>query len=76
MADEHIKITWLKGEEAYQVTAGGRSNKFCVGSIVRIGDCVFKPERGPWTATTRKEARQMAKDFGTNMIALEDAKGQ
>jgi len=63
-------IRFLKAEQVYKATAGGHTNKYGIGASVPVGSCAYKKERGPWTATTLAEAKQMAVDFCDNMLEL------
>ena len=63
-------IVFLEDEKMYQVKCAGRVNKYGIGSHVPEGSCAYKEERGEWTAETLGDARQMAEDFASNMLAL------
>ncbi len=68
----HMKYTvlFIEDEQVYQVTCAGRVNKYGIGSVVPKGSCAYKEERGEWTAKTLDDAKQMAEDFASNMLAL------
>jgi len=63
-------IKFLRDEQVYLVTCNGKSNKYGIGSVVPVGSCAYKEERGPWTAKTLEDAKQMAEDFASNMTAV------
>ncbi len=62
-------IIFLEDEQMYLVTCAGRQNKYGIGSRVPRGSCAYKEERGEWTAETLEDAKQMAEDFASNMLA-------
>jgi len=61
-------VRLLKKDGVYVATAGGHTNRYGIGSSVPAGSCAYKPERGPWTALTLADAKQMANDFCDNML--------
>ena len=63
-------VKFLPKEGVYLAKCGNKSNRYGVGSVVPEGSCAYKEERGPWTARTLEDAKQMAVDFVSNMRTL------
>ncbi len=63
------QIVFLEDEGVYQVTCAGKTNKYGIGATVPKGSCAYKEERGTWTAKSLGDARQMAEDFASNILA-------
>ncbi len=64
-------ITFIDAEQMFHVICNGKQNRYGIGSKVPKGSCAYKEERGPWTAETLDDAKQMANDFASNMRAPE-----
>ena len=62
-------IVFLEDVQKFKVTCAGRTNEYGIGAHVPKGACAYKEERGEWTAASLGDAKQMAEDFASNMLA-------